>query len=83
METPLEKAIRVCGSQKALSLAIQEPQGNVWAWLNRGRVPAEYCPAIERATREAGKAVTCEELRPDLAEEWSYLRSTGPLKEAA
>lgn len=29
--------------------------------------------AIERAT---SGAVTCEELRPDLAEEWSYLRNS-------
>lgn len=33
------------------------------------RVPAERCPAIERAT---GGAVRCEELRPDVA--WSVLR---------
>jgi DNA-binding transcriptional regulator YdaS (Cro superfamily) len=37
-------------------------------------VPAERCPQIERAT---DGAVTCEELRPDLAEHWAYLRGTG------
>jgi DNA-binding transcriptional regulator YdaS (Cro superfamily) len=42
------------------------------------QVPAERCPDIERAT--AGQ-VTCEELRPDLAEQWAYLRNTN--KEAA
>jgi DNA-binding transcriptional regulator YdaS (Cro superfamily) len=41
-------------------------------------IPAERCPDIERAT---GGAVTCEELRPDLAEQWAYLRGTK--KEAA
>lgn len=33
------------------------------------KVPAERCPAIERAT---GGAVLCEELRPDV--EWQVLR---------
>ena len=26
--------------------------------------------------RESGGAVTCEELRPDLADRWAYMRST-------
>jgi DNA-binding transcriptional regulator YdaS (Cro superfamily) len=51
----------------------------VHQWANGIRqVPAERCPEIERAT--AG-AVTCEELRPDLAAQWAYLR--GAAKEAA
>lgn len=53
---------------------------NVWPWFNTDRsVPAEHCPAIERATRavaaERGDPkliVLCEELRPDVA--WSVLR---------
>jgi DNA-binding transcriptional regulator YdaS (Cro superfamily) len=51
-------------------------------WKNGTRnVPAARCPAVERAT---GGAVTCEELRPDLAEQWAYLRGTEcPPKEAA
>jgi len=40
-------------------------------WSNGVRqVPAERCPAIERAT---GGAVRCEDLRPDV--EWGVLRS--------
>ncbi|WP_020163770.1 transcriptional regulator [Methyloversatilis discipulorum] len=39
----------------------------------RKPVPAERCSEIERAT---GGAVTCEELRPDLADHWAYLRGT-------
>lgn len=43
------------------------------------RVPAEHCPAIERAT---GGAVRCEDLRPDV--DWGCLRGTDcPPKEAA
>ena len=33
--------------------------------------------------RETQGAVTCEELRPDLAEQFAYLRSTGAAKAAA
>lgn len=40
-------------------------------WSNGVRpVPAERCPAIERATNGA---VRCEDLRPDI--EWSVLRT--------
>lgn len=35
------------------------------------RVPAEHCPAIERATNGA---VRCEDLRSDV--DWAYLRGT-------
>lgn len=39
-------------------------------WVNGVRqVPAERCPAIERAT---GGAVRCEDLRPDV--DWGVLR---------
>ena len=48
-----------------------------WASGKR-RVPAEYCPAIERAT---GGAVRCEDLRPDV--DWAYLRRSARRKEAA
>ena len=45
-------------------------------WRNGVRqVPAERCPDIEQAT---GGAVTCEELRPDLADKWAYLRGSKP-----
>lgn len=70
--SPLESAITICGSQAALASALQIKQQHVWNWLNRpgAKVPAEYCPAIERAT--AGK-VRCEDLRPDVA--WDVLRT--------
>lgn len=45
----------------------------VWAWFNtERRFPAEHCPTVERATRERGDVVRCEELRPDVA--WDVLR---------
>jgi DNA-binding transcriptional regulator YdaS (Cro superfamily) len=57
----------------------------VHEWANH-RVPADRCPAIERATNGA---VRCEEMRPDV--DWAVLRnsdcsdeqSTSPMQEAA
>lgn len=43
----------------------------VQSWL-KNRVPAEYCPLIERETRLKGSPVLCEELRSDIA--WGVLR---------
>ena len=67
----LGKAIKHAGSQKNLADSIGLVPQVVNNWLRRGNVPADHCPAIERAT--AG-AVTCEELRPDI--DWGYLRGT-------
>lgn len=52
----------------------------VWPYFNTDRVfPAEHCPALEQATRELGKPVFCEELRPDVA--WEVVRNhRGPAK---
>jgi DNA-binding transcriptional regulator YdaS (Cro superfamily) len=72
---PLKKAVQLLGGQTATAKAVGRGivQAHVWKWLNSPNPdvmpPAEYCPAIERAT---GGAVRCEELRPDV--EWSVLR---------
>lgn len=50
--------------------------GHIFYWLKK-RVPAEHCPAIERAT---GGAVRCEDLRPDV--DWAVLRGQ-PVVETA
>jgi len=71
MKNSLEHAIRLLGSQKALADAIGVSPKTVWAWVNRKAVPAEHCPAIERATNGA---VRCEDLRPDV--DWAYLRNS-------
>ncbi len=90
METPseplglsaLDRAIKLVGLGKlAASLDVQYQMIQGWRKDKRQfAAPAEYCPAIERAT---GRAVTCEELRPDV--DWAYLRGTAPAptKEAA
>lgn len=66
----LRQAIAHCGGQSALASAIGLSQSHVWNWLNRRSIPAEHCPAIERATN---RAVRCEALRPDV--DWAYLRA--------
>ncbi len=66
----IERAAEVLGSQTALADLCGVSKGAVSQWKEPGRrVPAEYCPLIERATD--GK-VRCEELRPDVA--WDVLR---------
>ncbi len=71
----LRRAVDLLGSQASLARAINlsgpSPKAVVWAWFDRGRIPAEHCPAIERAT---GGAVRCEDLRPDV--DWQVLRGT-------
>ncbi len=59
-----EKRGRAVKLAKALSVTPVTVHG----WVNE-RVPAERCPAIERAT--AGQ-VKCEDLRPDV--DWAVLR---------
>lgn len=76
----LQRAIAILGGQSALARAVSTPkrkilQPHVYKWLNSPNPdqmpPAEYCPAIERAT---DGAVRCEELRDDI--DWAYLRAT-------
>ena len=70
--TPLELSISIVGSQSGLARAIGcKTAQRVNNWVRRGCVPADVCPAIERATKGA---VRCEDLRPDV--DWGYLRGT-------
>lgn len=76
--TPLDSAITSAGGIQALASALHCSASAPSMWRKRGRIPAEYCPAIERLTRERAAIdpdrpiVTCEELRPDVA--WDVLR---------
>lgn len=67
----LIKSISLVGGQSALAKLLGVVPQVVHNWLVRGNVPAEKCPAIERATNGA---VRCEDLRPDV--DWAYLRNT-------
>jgi DNA-binding transcriptional regulator YdaS (Cro superfamily) len=78
----LKRAADVLGGQAALASACGfNHRRNVWPWFNveGRRVPADKCPAIERATKARADAagdpsllVTCEQLRPDVP--WDVLR---------
>ncbi|EIB9624114.1 TPA: transcriptional regulator [Escherichia coli] len=63
-----KRACAVVGGQSAMArlLGVSPPSVNQWIKGVR-QLPAERCPAIERATRGE---VLCEELRPDI--DWSY-----------
>lgn len=72
------RAIAVLGgpSQAARRLNVKgHRHQTVQAWL-KARIPAEYCPLIERETRLLGDAVSCEQLRPDVM--WGVLREPIP-----
>lgn len=74
--SPLEKALAVFdNSPTKFANALGEGvlRQHVEHWIKADRVPADKCPLIERATREHGQPVTCEELRPDVA--WGVLRA--------
>jgi DNA-binding transcriptional regulator YdaS (Cro superfamily) len=72
----LQRAVDCMGGQVALASAIGVSQQHVWNWLNRkgtSGAPAQYCPDIERVTRDKGTPVWCEDLRSDV--KWSVLRT--------
>ncbi|GAA4321915.1 hypothetical protein GCM10023144_01490 [Pigmentiphaga soli] len=69
-EHPIDRAAGIVGSAVALATILGVSKAALSQWKLPGRkVPAEHCPAIERAT---ARAVQCEELRPDI--DWAYLR---------
>lgn len=61
-------------SKLATELRVTPTTISEWAG-GKKPIPAERCTEIERCTK--GK-VTCEDLRPDLAEHWAYLSSRRP-----
>lgn len=69
-ENHINRAISIVGSLTALSELVGQSPQVVANWRVR-QVPAEHCPAIEKATNGA---VRCEELRDDV--DWAYLRGT-------
>lgn len=72
MSEALQKAIDACKGGLPLAERIGATAQRLSNWKVRG-VPAEHCPAIERATCGA---VRCEDLRPDV--DWGVLRSHQP-----
>lgn len=70
----LEEAISVAGNAAALAAGVGCSKSAPGMWKQRGCIPAEWCPSIERYTREKGRPVLCERLNPDV--EWYVLRAT-------
>jgi DNA-binding transcriptional regulator YdaS (Cro superfamily) len=75
----LERAIDAAGGITKLASALELSGHAVVHQWRSNRVPAEYCPLIERITREIAAekddpslVVLCEALRPDIA--WDVLR---------
>lgn len=81
---PIELACEIAGgiTNLANALGVKPPTVSQWISSNPSlsrRVPAERCPAIERATNGQ---VRCEDLRPDV--DWAVLRCQADCqKEAA
>lgn len=84
------RGAEILGGQAAVAAVLgYSDRRNVAPWFkpNGPRFPAEHCPKLERATKEAPphpaglKPVTCEELRPDVP--WDVLRMQTPSTEQA
>lgn len=65
----LTKAIEQQGGMTALAKNLGLSKGVVFQWKVRERVPAQYCPEIEKLT---GGVVRCEDLNDEV--DWAYIR---------
>lgn len=71
----IEKAAEICGGQSRLARAIGVTPAMVHQMITGMRpISAERCIDVERVTCGA---VKCEDMRPDLADRWAYLRNSG------
>lgn len=79
----LHRAATVLGSQAALAeiCGYADRRGVSPYFTTERAFPAEHCPTVERATREKGTPVLCEELRPDV--DWPYLRAQALVEQRA
>ena len=72
--TPIQKAVGIMGGPSKAAAALGVTVQAVCFWRDGDRdVRPEVCVQIEQ---ETNRAVTCEDLRPDLADHWQYLRAT-------
>lgn len=77
LEAVLQIAFGGVAARMAEACGVSDQTISWWRHGRNGRpvkLPSDYCPMFERRTREQGRPVLCEELRPDLAEDWAYLR---------
>lgn len=69
---PLERAGALVGGITALAKILGRHRSALYQWMEEGRrVPAEFCPLIERLTN--GKVLS-EELNPSV--DWGFYRRT-------
>lgn len=68
----INRAVELLGGpvRAASRLGVARYQ-TVQQWIGAGRVPAKYCPKIER---ETSGAVTCEQLLPEV--DWAFVRGS-------
>jgi DNA-binding transcriptional regulator YdaS (Cro superfamily) len=71
----LSKAIEQQGGLTCLANSLGLSKSVVFQWKVRGRVPAEYCPEIEKLT---GGQVRCEDLNDKV--DWAWLRKDNGAK---
>lgn len=76
-ETPLQRAVRLLGGQSKAAKIMGRNQSSISEALSRGQASPELCMRIETALNGV---VTCEELRPDLADLFKALRRPGRRK---
>lgn len=67
----VKEAIKALGGLRGAQQALGLRSYQVIQQWSKTRVPAEYCPEIEKATHGI---VRCEDLRPDI--DWAFLRAT-------
>lgn len=68
-ESVAKRAIKAAGGAPAVARLFGINPVSVYGWIENDRIPAERCPALERAGKSE---VLCEEMRPDV--DWAYLR---------
>lgn len=71
MSDAIKRAIELAGGAAKVAALFNISRISVYEWVHKCRIPAERCPAIERAT---DGQVRCEDMRPDV--DWAYLRNT-------
>ncbi len=70
MSDAIKRAVELAGGAAKVAALFNISRISVYEWVHKGRIPAERCPALERAN---DGQVRCEDMRPDV--DWSFLRA--------
>lgn len=76
VDSGIKRAVRNAQGLTALGKKLGVSKAVIWNWVDRGIVPADRCPDVERAT-----GVRCEELNPGV--DWAVLRRPAAKAKAA